>query len=78
MDKIWLYAYNADTESRRIFIQFGGTDDPGDLISVEVRSQAQPLLIIPGFVLQDGLTVLAYSAISDVLSISGFVNSIVQ
>lgn len=75
-DEIWLYAYNSDSTQRTLTIEFGGNGSPDDLIIVGVASNSGLMLVIPGLILQNGSVVKAYCNVANVVTISGFVNSI--
>lgn len=75
-DEIWLYAYNGDTTARELTIQFGGTSTPDNDIKFTVPSKSGAVLLIPGWILQNGAVVRAYAAVTNVITITGFVNSI--
>lgn len=71
--KIWLYAVNTDTVPRLLTIQFGGTTAPDDSWPILLPPNI-PTLVIPGFVLQNGLAVLAFAAAANVVMINGEVD----
>lgn len=73
-DEIWLWAYNSDTVSRLLTIQFGGTTAVNDDIKVTIPSQAGLQLVVPGLILQNTTVVRAYAAAASVVTISGYVN----
>jgi len=75
-DEIWIYAVNSDTAARKLTIEFGGVAAPDDLIEKTIPAEDGLLLIVPGFVLQNGLLVRAFAATANVVLIGGFVNRI--
>jgi uncharacterized membrane protein YjjP (DUF1212 family) len=75
-DEIWLFAYNSDTVTRLLTIEFGGVTVPDDTIKVNVASQSGLMLIVPGLPLQNGCAVTAFAAAANVITIHGFVNAI--
>ena len=75
-DEIWLYAYNGHTGSVVLTIEFGGATVPDQNIVVTVPSKSGLMLIVPGFILQNGMVVKAFAATANVITINGFVNSI--
>ena len=77
-DEIWLYAYNGDTASRTLTIEFGGTTVPDQNIVLTIYSQSGLVLVVPGLLLQNSLVVTAFASATNVITISGYVNRIVQ
>jgi hypothetical protein len=75
-DEIWLYAYNSDTVTRLLTIQWGGTTSPDDDLKVPIPSQSGDILVISGKILGNSLVVKAYAAAANVIMLSGFVNRI--
>lgn len=75
-DEIWLYAYNSHSAAVVLTIQFGGTTSPDQDIKITLGSQSGLTLIVPGLILQNGSIVRAYAGTTNVVTISGFVNSI--
>lgn len=73
-DKIWLYAVNTDTVARTLTIQFGGTTAPDDSWPI-VLAPNKPTLVVPGFLLQNGLAVLAFASAANVVMINGEVDA---
>jgi hypothetical protein len=76
MDEVWLYVTNNHTASLALTIEFGGTTSPDDLIQMSVPSKQGLYLIVPGFVLNNGLAVRAFAQTANLLCISGWVNRI--
>lgn len=76
LDEIWLYAYNSDAVDRLLTIQFGGTTTPDDDIKATIPAQGGLVLVVPGLVLQNTTIVKAYAAAANVITVSGFVNTI--
>ena len=78
-DEIWLYAYNSDTAARLLTIQFGGTTSPDNDIKVTIPSQSGLTLVVPGLTIVpsgSAITVYAYAATTNVVTIQGYVNRI--
>jgi hypothetical protein len=75
-DEVWLYAYNGHTASVVLTIQFGGTTSPNNDITLTIPNKQGAILVIPGWILQNGSVVRAYAATTNVITITGFVNSI--
>jgi hypothetical protein len=75
-DEIWLWAFNSHTEDVVLTIEFGGADAPDQNIVVTIPYKAGLVPVIPGFILQNGATVKAFAATTNVITITGFVNAI--
>ena len=80
IDEIWLYAYNSDSTSKLLTIQFGSTSTPDDDIKITIPSQSGLTLVVPGLTLTGtgsaANTVRAYAATANVMTINGYVNRI--
>jgi len=77
LDEIWLWAFNSDTVSRTLTIEFGGATVPDQNIVLPVPSQSGEILVIPGFLLQNALLVTAFASVANVVTINGHVHRIV-
>lgn len=75
-DEIWLYAYNGSTASVVLTIEFGGATVPDQNIIVTVAAKSGLMLVVPGLILQNGMVVKAFAGTANVITLSGFVNSI--
>lgn len=75
-DEIWLWAFNSHTADVILTVEFGGADAPDQNIVVTIPFQAGLVPVIPGFILQNGATVKAFAEITNVITITGFVNAI--
>lgn len=79
LDEVWIYAQNTDTTDRKLTIEWGGTTSPDDLIEYTVKAENGLYLIIPGLILRGNATPLvikAFAATADVVTITGYVNTI--
>lgn len=74
MDEIFLYAFNSDSVSRTLTIEFGGTTAPDQNIVVDIPSKQGLYCVVPGLKLQNGLAVTAFASAANVITISGYVN----
>lgn len=72
-DQIWLYAVNSDSVARLLTIEFGGNSNPDDYVQVSIPSQSGMQLILPGFILQNGMVVKAFAAAANVVTVGGYV-----
>ena len=75
-DEIWLWAFNSGTSATTLTIEFGGATAPDQNIVITLEARAGLVPIVPGLILQNELTVKAFASSANVVTISGFVNSI--
>ena len=77
-DEVWIWAWNTDTVSRLLTIEFGGTTDPDNLIEITLQpsTSGDPVLVVPGLIIQNSLVVKAFAAAANVVVCLGFVNRI--
>lgn len=79
-DEIWLYAFNSDTSDRLLTIEFGGATAPDQNIVLTIPFKAGLIIVVPGIALLGSgtvaLTVKAFAATANVITILGFVNRI--
>lgn len=75
-DEIWLWAFNSHTADVLLTLEWGGTTDPDNIIEVTIPYQSGLVPIIPGLILQNGMTVAAFAGTANVITILGYVNAI--
>lgn len=75
-DEIWLWAYNGHTSAVVLTIEFGGADVPDQNIIVTLASKSGLIPIVPGLILQNAMVVRAFASVTNVVTLSGFVNGI--
>lgn len=75
-DEVWLWAYNSHTDVVTLTIEFGGATAPDQNIVVTLASKAGLVPIVPGLLLQNAATVKAFASITNLVTISGFINTI--
>ena len=77
LDEVWLYAHNTSSGSVKLTIEYGDATAPDNHIEVNVGAEGTgPILVIPGFLLQNGLTIKAFAGTANVINIFGHVNRI--
>ena len=79
IDEVWLYAYNNDTASILLTIEFGGVTAPKDVIKQTLTAQNGLVLVVAGLILQGNASakvVCAFAATASKISIFGYVNRI--
>ena len=76
-DEIWVYGQNNYTSSNvSVTIEYGSADAPGGNIIASLPAVSGLQLLVPGLILQNSKTVKAFASVADVVSLSGFVNSV--
>lgn len=75
-DEIWLFAYNGHTAAVTLTIEFGGATVPDQNIVCTLASKSGLQLVVPGLILQNAMVVKAFASSANVVTISGWVNSI--
>ena len=75
-DEIWIYAVNSTTTNVKLTIEWGETTAPDGSIEVTIPTEDGYTLVIPGLLLNNGLTVRAFAGTANVILINGYVNRI--
>ena len=75
-DLVTLFAVNTDSVDRELFIGWGGTTDPDDLIKLDILAASGLILVVADMYLRNSLIVKAACATANVLVIWGYVNRI--
>lgn len=75
-DEIWLWAYNGHTGDVQLTIEFGGASVPDQNIILTIPTKVGLYPLVPGLILQNTMVVKAFASVANVVTISGFVNSI--
>jgi len=78
LDEIWLYAVNSSASAVKLTIEWGEATAPDGNIEVTVPAEDGYMLVVPGLLLQNGLTVRAFAGTANVILINGYVNRIVK
>ena len=76
LDEVWLYAVNSSTSGVKLTIEWGEASAPDGNVEVTVPAEDGYMLVVPGLLLQNGLTVRAFAATTNVILINGYVNRI--
>jgi len=74
-DEIWLWAFNSSAAAVVLTLEWGGVTVPDQNIVLSIPPQAGLILVVPGLILQNGMLVKAFAASANVITLSGFVNS---
>jgi hypothetical protein len=73
MDQVFLYATNTHASTTAIItIEFGGVTDPDDLITYTVDAAIGPVLVVPGFILNNNLVIRAFADAANIVNITGY------
>lgn len=74
-DDIWLQAVNSSASTVRLTLLKGGTTEPDQAIYVDIPPAGSlPTRILDGILLKGGLSLKAYAATANVISLDGWVN----
>ena len=80
LDEIHLFAYNSDTATISLTIQFGGTASPDNEIKISIPARSGLTYVVPGLILAGtgsaARTVYAFAGTASKITISGYVNRI--
>ena len=75
-DEVWLFAYNGHTAAVALTIEFGGATVPDQNIVCTLASKSGLQMVVPGLILQNGMVVKAFAGTGNVITLSGYVNTI--
>jgi hypothetical protein len=73
-DEVTLYAVNSSTSAVKLTIEWGGTSSPDDQIEITIPAESGLTQVIPGLILNEGVSVRAFAATANVILLHGFVN----
>ena len=73
-DLVTLFASNTDSVDRELFVGWGGTTDPDNLIRQTVPARAGLVLIVADLPIQNGAAVVAAASAANVVVVYGYVN----
>jgi hypothetical protein len=74
-DEIWLWVHNTSASIVQLTIEFGGATAPDQNIIMSVTARQGLYLAVPGLILQNAATVKAFAATTNVITVTGFVNT---
>ena len=74
VDLVTLYAYNSDTVSRVLTLEWGGTSVPDDNIKVDIPPLSGLRPVVVDLPIRNSLVVRAFADAANVVVIYGFVN----
>ena len=79
IDELWLYAYNNDSASILLTIEYGDVTAPKDVIKQTLTAQNGLVLVVAGLLIQGNASakvVRAFAGTANQISIFGYVNRI--
>lgn len=76
--EIWLWAYNGHSAEVVLTLEWGGATVPDQNIVLTIPNKVGLILVVPGFILQNGMVVRAFAASANVITLNGFVNNMVD
>ncbi len=74
-DEIWLWAQNNHTADVVLTIEYGDATTSHNIKST-IPYQKGLYIVLPGFILQNGMTVKAFAGTANVITIYGYVHSL--
>ncbi len=76
LDEIWLYGVNTHSADIKLTLEWGEATEPNGNIEITVPAEEGLMLLVPGLLLQNGLTVKAFAGTTNEIVIHGYVNKI--
>tara|TARA_Y100000310_G_C20088591_1_gene537181 strand:- start:52 stop:396 length:345 start_codon:yes stop_codon:yes gene_type:complete len=72
IDEIWIWACNTDTSALTLTLEWGSADVDDNIKMVIQPSET--VLVVPGLILQNGLTVRGFCATANKINCFGYAN----
>ena len=76
LDEVWVWAVNTSTTAVKLTIEYGTTTAADGNIEVTVPGESGLMLVIPGLILNGGLSITAFAGTTAVILLFGYVNAI--
>jgi len=76
IDEVWLYAVNAHSADIKLTLEWGEATEPTGNIEQTVPFESGLMLLVPGLLLQNGLTIKAFAGTANEVVIHGYANKI--
>lgn len=77
-DEIYIWVINSHTAAVTVSTEWGVHADADDLITITVQPDAGAIMIIPGWVLQNGMTVEIFASVANVVFAGGYINELTE
>ena len=74
-DEPWIYASNNSATAVKLTIEYGNVA-VADNIEITIPGESGLVLVVPGLFLNNALVVTAFAAITNVITIHGYVNRV--
>lgn len=74
-DEVWIYAVNTSASNVKLTIEYGNTSSTGN-IELTVASESGLVLVSPGLILNNSLSIKAFAATTNAVTLYGYVNRI--
>lgn len=75
-DEVWIWAVNTSASSVKLSLEYGGVTDPNHLVEVTIKPEDGPVLVIPGWPIDNAKVIKAFAATANVLTVYGYVNKL--
>lgn len=72
-DEVFIRAVNTSASAVKLTVEWGGTA-PGDQVEITIPAESGFVEVIPGHVLQNGMSVTAFAAVANAIVLHGFTN----
>lgn len=78
-DEVYISASNVTASAATLYIQWGGTTDPGDMLvkNYSIGANSGPVPVAMGQRINGAVTVLAFCTAASAINVTGWVNRIV-
>ena len=76
IDEIWLYGVNTHSADIKLTLEWGEATEPNGNIEITVPAEEGLMLLVPGLLLQNALTVKAFADTTNEIVIHGYANKI--
>ena len=76
IDEVWVYAVNSSAAAVKLTLEWGEATAPDGNVEQTVPAEAGLMLVAPGLLLQNGLTVKAFAGTANVVVLHGYVNTV--
>lgn len=80
LHEVWLYAMNTGAAITKLTVQWGSTSTPQDDIELSIQPESGLTIVAPGLLIKGNATPLvirAYATTTNLITIHGYVNTIV-
>jgi hypothetical protein len=74
-DEVWIYASNNSASSVKLTVEYGSASVQ-DNIEITIPGESGLVLVVPGLFLNNSLVVTAFAAVTNVITIHGYINRV--